>query len=138
MAKVIYTEEAKLLILKVRFDNRNTGFKRLISFEHRTYVPRCTKYSSIKTVKLYNAICWFQYLFYTVGSCQKRAGAFFALPSYWLMISLHVIPVGVSSRDIIFLFYLSSKLYFMDGWVFKRAFLKSYFHIMIKGKTALI
>ena len=33
--------------------------------------------------------------------------------------------------------YLSSRLCFMDGWVFKRAFFEHLIHIMIKGKTTL-
>ena len=40
----------------------------------------------------FSGLIW---LLFTAGSCQKRAAAFFAPPSYWLMISLHVIPVGV-------------------------------------------
>ena len=50
---------------------------------------------------------WFQYFTHEqffwsdLVTLQKRAIAFFASPSYWLMISLHVIPVGVY-RDIVF------------------------------------
>ena len=69
---------------------------------------------------------------FTVGSCQKRAEASFAPPSNWLMISLRVIPVRVY-RDIIFPLYLSSTLYFMDGWVFKRAFFEVLFPYNDKG-----
>ena len=46
----------------------------------------------------FSGLIW---LLFMVGSYQKRAIAFFPSPSYRLMISLHVILVGVY-RDIVF------------------------------------
>ena len=56
------------------------------------------------------------------------------------MISLHVIPVGVY-RDIVFSplsLELGSMLQLCMAEYLKGPFLKSYFHIMIKGETALL
>ena len=152
MAKVIYTADANPLSLKVRFLVIET-----LASKVKSYLDTWLMYQSVPSTPLlrqlnyiipyvdfnilhmnnfqdFSGLIW---SLFTVGSCQKRAEAFFALPSNWLMISLRVIPVRVLVyRDIIFPLYLSSRLHFMDVWVFKWAFFEVLFPYNDKGENS--